>query len=263
MNKRITLLSSSFLGVMVFIMLLPLLATFLNSISSEWSHTVLPSGITGYFYKAVLFEPRFHTALLHSVTVALSALALATIFIVPAVIVAHFYWPTLDRWMARLVILPYAIPGIVLTVGYLRIFSADPFSLVGSPFILVLVYIPICFPLSYICVKNSLRGLNTGELLDAARLLDISDFTLLRRVVLPCVMPGVMVSSVLNFAGLISEFVYARMLVGGSFETLQMYMFAQRNLSGHVSSVIVILYFILILAITFIAFRLTRQTEYH
>lgn len=185
MKARITRLSGGFLSVMIFIMLLPFFATFLDSISSEWSDTILPSSITGTFYREVLSEPRFHAALLRSVIVAASALVLASLIFVPAIIVAHFYWPMLDRWMARLVILPYAVPGIVLTVGYLRVFSSDPFPIVGSPIILVLVYIPACFPLSYICVKNSLQGLNTGELLDTGRLLGIRDFTLLLRVVVP------------------------------------------------------------------------------
>lgn len=263
MKERTGLLSGGFLCVMTFIMLLPILATFLNSISTEWSDTILPPGLSGAFYRDVLTEPRFHAALLRSLIVSVPALVLATLIFVPAIIVAHFYWPALDRWMARLVILPYAIPGIVLTVGYLRVFSSEPFAFVGSPLILIFVYIPVCFPLSYLCVKNSLRGIDGGELLDAGRLLGVSDFTVHRRVVVPCILPGVMVSIVLNFAGLISEFVYAKMLVGGSYETLQMYMFSQRDLSGRLSSVIVILYFILILIITVIAFRLVRQTEHH
>lgn len=254
-------LSNGFLGVMIFLMLLPLIATFLNSIATQWSDTILPSGMTGSVYGEVLSDARFHAALLRSVTVAAIALLLGTLIIVPAVVAAHVYWPALDRWMARLVILPYAVPGIVLVVGYLRIFSGPPLAIGGSPLVLVLVYVPLCFPMFYIGVKNSLRSLDVRELLDAGRLLGVGDTAILRRVVLPCILPGVTVAAVLNFAGLISEFVYAKMLVGGDFETLQMYMFAQRSLSGRISSVIVVLYFLLILAITFVAFRLLKNTE--
>ncbi|PRD42577.1 ABC transporter permease [Phyllobacterium phragmitis] len=250
-----------FLGLMVFVMLLPLIATFMNSVASEWSGTVLPSGLTGQYYASVLADPRFHAALLRSVAVAAVALALATAIIVPAVVAAHIYWPALDRWMARLVILPYAIPAIVLMVGYLRIFSAPPLQIGGTPLVLVLTYVPLCFPMFYIGVKNSLRSLDIADMLNAGRLLGASDLAILRRVVLPCILPGVTIAIVLNFAGLISEFVYAKMLVGGNFETLQMYMFAQRSLSGRISSVIVVLYFMLILAITLIAFWLLTKTE--
>ena len=261
MMRRVSSLSTVWLSVMIFIMLLPLMATLLNSVATEWSDTILPSGITSGFYREVLSDTRFYAALLRSVTIAIIALSLGTLIIVPAVLTAHLYWPTLDRWMARLVILPYAVPGIVLMVGYLRIFSGPPFAIDGSPLVLVLVYIPACFPMFYIGVKNSLRSFNARDLLDAGRLLGIGDLAILWRVITPCMLPGVMVAVVLNFAVLLSEFVYAKMLVGGNFETLQMYMYAQRNLSGHISSVIVIFYFLLILIITFFAFRLLRHTE--
>ncbi|YBV94461.1 ABC transporter permease subunit (plasmid) [Phyllobacteriaceae bacterium JZ32] len=251
-----------FLGLMVFAMLLPLIATFMNSVASEWSGTMLPSGLTGEYYASVLADPRFHAALLRSVVVAAIALSLATLIIVPAVVAAHIYWPALDRWMARLVILPYAVPAIILMVGYLRIFSGPPLQISGTPLVLILTYVPACFPMFYIGVKNSLRGLDTADFIDAGRMLGLRDTAILWRVVLPCILPGIAIAVVLNFAGLLSEFVYAKMLVGGNFETLQMYMFAQRSLSGRISSVIVVLYFLMILAITFIAFRLFAKTEH-
>lgn len=253
--------SRVFLALMALALLLPLIATFLNSIASDWSGTALPAGWTGRYYADILADERFRAAVLRSVIVSAVALVLATAIMVPAVVAAHVYWPALDRWMARLVILPYAVPGIILMVGYLRVFSGPPLQIVGTPLVLVLTYVPACFPMFYISLKNSLRGLDTAELLDAGRLLGIGDLAILWRVVLPCILPSVALAVVLNFAGLISEFVYAKMLVGGNFETLQMYMFAQRSLSGRVSSVIVILYFLIILAITLGAFRLVRETE--
>lgn len=253
--------SSIFLAVMGFILLLPLIATLMNSFASEWSDTMLPQGWTLEFYHEVLSDPRFHAAMTRSIMVAVITLAIATVIIVPAIVVAHIYWPALDRWMARLVVLPYAIPAIILTVGYLRVFSGPPIQIGGTPAVLVLTYIPLCFPLFYICVKNSLSSLDTNDLLEAGRILGASDNSILRRVVLPCIMPGVMLGLILNFAGLLGEFVYAKMLVGGNFETLQMYMFAQRYLSGRISSVIVMIYFLVILVITLISLRLIKNTD--
>lgn len=250
-----------FLAVMAVALLLPLVATFLNSIATDWSGTALPAGWTWRYYAEIFADERFRAAVLRSVAVSAAALVLATLIMVPAVIVAHVYWPALDRWMARLVILPYAVPGIILVVGYLRIFSGPPLQIGGTPLVLVLTYVPACFPMFYISLKNSLRGLDTADVLDAGRLLGVGDLAILRRVILPCILPSIALAVVLNFAGLIAEFVYAKMLVGGDFETLQMYMFAQRSLSGRISSVIVILYFLIVLAITLAAFRLVRETE--
>lgn len=253
--------ASLFLWLMALIMVSPLLATMLNAVATDWSGTLLPAGLTVDNFVTILSDPRFHAALLRSTLVAAAALTIATLIIVPAVVSAHIYWPALDRWFARLVILPYAAPGIILVVGYLRIFSAPPLQIGGSPMVLVLTYVPLCFSMFYIAVKNGLRNLDINELLDAGRLIGASDLAILRRVVLPSILPSIAVAIVLNFATLFSEFVYAKMLVGGNFETLQMYMFAQRSLSGRITSVIVILYFLLILAFTLIAFRMVRETE--
>ncbi|MCW0983431.1 ABC transporter permease subunit [Agrobacterium deltaense] len=261
MTQRHSKGSSLFLWVMALVMISPLLATMMNAVATDWSGTLLPAGLTASNFVTILSDPRFHAALLRSTLVAAAALTIATIIIVPAVVSAHIYWPALDRWFARLVILPYAAPGIILVVGYLRIFSAPPLQIGGSPLVLVLTYVPLCFSMFYIAVKNGLRNLDITELLDAGRLIGASDLAILRRVVLPSILPSIAVAIVLNFATLFSEFVYAKMLVGGNFETLQMYMFAQRSLSGRITSVIVILYFLLILAFTLIAFLMVRDTE--
>lgn len=252
---------SVILWVAGILLLLPVLATFLNSIATGWTGAILPSGIAFDAYQTILSDGRFQSALVRSVVVAALALLLACMIIVPAVIAAHIYWPSLDRWMARLVILPYAVPSIILMVGYLRVFSTPPLQISGQPVVLVLTYVPLCFPMFYINVKNSLQAIDTSDLLEAGRLLGVSDMRLLRRVILPSIFPGIALAVVLNFAGLMSEFVYARMLVGGQFETLQMYMFAQRDLSGRLSSVIITIYFLLTLLITFAAFRLVWRTE--
>ncbi|MBB3809741.1 ABC transporter permease [Pseudochelatococcus contaminans] len=253
-------LSRVFLIAVAAVMALPVVATAIDAFAAEWAHTLLPTGYTTEYFMTVVGDPRFIAAMGRSLTVAAAALAIATVLIVPAIVSAHIYWPALDRWFARLVILPYAVPAIVLVVGYLRVFSNPPLQINGTPLVLVLVYVPVCFPMFYISVKNSLRGLAIDDLLNAGRLVGANDAVILRRVVLPCILPGIMIAVVLNFAILFSEFVYAKMLVGGNFETLQLYMYAQRNLSGRITSVIVLIYFILLLLMTLVSLRLA-ETE--
>lgn len=253
--------TTAILAVVVAVMFLPVIATAINAIATDWAGTLLPAGVTWQYFSTVLSDPRFHAALLRSLVVAGAALVLATAVIVPAIVAAHIYWPRVDKWMARLVILPYAVPAIILSVGYLRVFSAPPLRISGTPLVLVLVYVPVCFPIFYITVKNSLRGLQVRELLDAGHLIGASDVAILRRVILPCIMPGIAVAVILNFAGLLSEFVYAKMLVGGDFQTLQMYMFGQRHASGRISSVIVVLYFAIVVVTTLAALKLVDRSR--
>jgi putative spermidine/putrescine transport system permease protein len=233
--------------VAVVLMVLPIVAVILNAFASEWSGTILPAGYTLQWFERVLADPAFQASIGRSIIVTLGALLLSAAVTIPAVIVGHLYWPRFDGWLARLVVIHYALPAVVLVVGYYRLYSAPPLALNGTPYILFLAYVPAFFPLLYISMKNGLRALPTSDFLAAGRLLGASDITIVRRVILPSIMPGILIGLVLNFALGLSEFVFANMLVGGHFETLQIYMFKQRQASGRITSVVVAAYFIVML----------------
>ena len=138
----------------------------------------------------------------------------------PAILVAHCYFPTLDRWMAGLVILPYAVPSIVLALGLLRLYSGNyGVVLNGTPWVLIFGYMPLAASLYYMPIKNNLRALQVDELFEAGRLSAPAIF-IMWRIVLPCVKQGLIIGLVMNFTLAISDFVYANLLVGGHFPTL-------------------------------------------
>lgn len=249
----------AFLLLAVVLMSLPYLAISLNAFVTYWTSGILPGGLTLDVVSGVLTDPRFQAAFGRSLLVAALSLALSILLIVPAILVGHCYWPLLDRWLARLVILPYAVPAVILVVGYLKIFSAPPVAINGTIWILVLSYVPLCFPMLYVSVKNALQGLPVADWLDAARLVGARDEAIFMRVVLPAIAPAILLALVLNLGILLGEFVYANLLVGGRFETLQIYMFAQRSESGRVTSAIVLFYFIGLMAVTAIGVHLSGR----
>ena len=226
------------------LMVLPVCAVVLNAFATDWSGTILPSGFTLQWFDRVVADTAFRAAIT-----------------IPAVIVGHLYWPRLDAWLGRFVVIHYALPAVVLVVGYFRLYSGRPLQLNGTPYILFLAYVPAFFPLLYISMKNGLRALPTSDFLAAGRLLGASDLTIIRRVILPSILPGILIGLVLNFALGLSEFVFANMLVGGHFETLQIYMFKQRQASGRITSVVVAAYFIVMLVGTAVALLATGRRE--
>ena len=62
--------------------------------------------------------------------------------------------------------------------------------------------------------------------------------------------------SLLSF--LLGEFVFANMLVGTRYETLQVYLYNMRATSGHFTSALVMSYFLLTLLLTWAANRFHR-----
>jgi putative spermidine/putrescine transport system permease protein len=248
------------IAIVMLLQVLPVVAVALNGIATEWAGSVLPTGYTWRWITTTFADPRFSAAITNSLVVSVSSLAISVCVSVPAIIAGHCYLPALDRWLAALVIVPYAVPGIVLAVGLLRLYAGNyGLVLTGTPWILVFGYVPLGASFFYVPIKNNLRALPVAEFLDAGRILGASDFSVIRRVVLPAVMPGLVVGMVMNFALAISEFVYANLLVGGFYPTLQILMNVMSSGSGHLLSVLIAAYFVIVWAATSIMLAVTAR----
>jgi putative spermidine/putrescine transport system permease protein len=247
------------IGTVSLLLLLPVAAVGVSALATDWYSGLVPSGLTLRWFAQVLAEPAFQSALARSLFIAAGSVVLQLLVTVPAILAAHCYLPWLDRWMERLMVLPYALPQVVLVVGLLGIYANDPVVLIGTPWILLLGYLPLAFPLLYLPLKNNLRALDVHELLDAGHLVGAGDLVIARRVILPCVAPGLTVGLSMVFALSFAEFVFANMLVGGNFQTLAIYLFGQRQKVGQVTAVIVVIYFAAMWLSTLLALSVMRR----
>lgn len=242
--------------------LLPIVAVILNSLAVDWAGTVLPAGYTTAHIENIIADPRFTQSIVNSLIVGIGSLILTPLICVPAILVAHCYFPSLDRWMAGLVVLPYAVPGIVLALGLLRLYSGNyGIVLNGTPWVLIFGYLPLAAPLYYVPIKNNLRALRLSEIFEAGRLLGASDFVILWRIVLPSIKQGLIIGLVMNFTLAISDFVYANLLVGGHFPTLQIFMGVLNGGSGRKVSVLITAYFVVIFVATAIVVWATSRNS--
>ncbi len=259
MAERQDVLDRLLIGTVSLLLLLPVAAVAVSALATDWYSGLAPSGLTLRWFAQVLAEPAFQAALARSLFIAAGSVVLQVLVTVPAILVAHCYLPWLDRWMERLMVLPYALPQVVLVVGLLGIYANDPVVLIGTPWILLLGYLPLAFPLLYLPLKNNLRALQVHELLDAGHLVGAGDWMIARRVILPCVAPGLTVGLSMVFALSFAEFVFANMLVGGNFQTLAIYLFGQRQKIGQVTEVIVVIYFAAMWLSTVVALSMLRR----
>ena len=131
-----------------------------------------------------------------------------------------YYFPKLKGIMEVLIILPFAVPPVVSSVGLLQMFAGDPLPIVGTPWILIGTYFTITVPFMYRALSASLF---------------------------------------ISFSFLMGEFVFANMLVGTRYETLQVYLYTKRMTSGHLNAAIVSTYFFLTLIMTWAAMRFSRS----
>jgi len=231
--------------VVIAYMLTPVFGTIMFSIADEWGG-ILPKGYTLKWYEELFNDLRFWQAIGRSFLVSILSTVITLIVMVPAVFVAATYLPQYERLMQGIVLLPFALPGIVLAVGLMRIYSSGPIPLTGTIWILVGVYFTVIMPYVYQSVRNSLRSINAIQLVEAAEVLGAGKAQAFLRVVLPNIMPGLLVAGLLSISLLLGEFVLANMLVGGSFEVLQVFLFHKFSISGHLVSAIIVIFFTVI-----------------
>ncbi|PGM55685.1 ABC transporter permease subunit [Bacillus sp. AFS053548] len=248
-------------GLLVIYLLIPLVGTFLFSIAHKWDHTILPESYTLNWYIELFQDGRFFDAFQRTLFLIVITVFLSVSIMLPTIFIITVYFSKFEGILQAIAMLPYGIPPIVGAVGLIKLYSDGPFQIAGTPWILVGAYFVTILPFMYQGIRNSLRTLNAIQLVDAAELLGATKFQAFRTVVLPNILSGILVSSLLSVALLFSEFAFANLLVGGRFETLQIYLVDKLNSSGHLTSAIVITYYLVIMLLTGTVLKLSFRTK--
>ncbi|MFA0407244.1 ABC transporter permease, partial [Vibrio splendidus] len=196
-----------------------------------------------------------------SLFICVAALSLSVVLVLPAIFVVFYYFPKLDKVMNILILLPFAVPPVVSSVGLLQLYADSEISLIGTPWILIGTYFTIALPFMYRAIANSFEAINLHDLMDAAHLLGASTTKAFLLIILPNLKKGLMASLFLSFSFLLGEFVFANILVGTRYETLQIYLYNMRQTSGHFTSALVMTYFLFIFLLTWLASRFSQGTK--
>lgn len=249
----------SLMLLLMIYLLIPLLATGLYAFAKDWQTTVLPQSWTLEWLGEMFQDLRFLDALWTSLYLCLISVALSLVVMLPAVFVITVYLPRWETFMKGLVVLPYAVPGVVAAVGLIRTYSSGPIDIAGTAYILIGAYFVVILPYMYQGIRNSLLTVSAVELLNAAELLGAHRMRAFVTVILPNIWPGVIISTLLSFSVLFGEFVLTNMLVGGHIQTIQVYLYQRVGESGHLASAIAISYFAFILVMSTILMKLGRK----
>jgi len=141
----------------------------------------------------------------------------------------------------------------------LQFYADAPFPMLGTPWILIGTYFTIALPFIYRAIANNFMAINLKDLVDAAHLLGASTPKAFFYIILPNLKKGVLASMFLSFSFLLGEFVFANILVGTRYETLQVYLYNMRQTSGHFTSALVMTYFFFIFICTWLGSRISKS----
>lgn len=242
--------------ILALYLLTPLVGTLLYSFAGNWHSTILPEEWTFSWYLQLYQDNRFFQSLLRSILVISVAVFVSISIVLLTTFTVILYFPKKEGLLKTVTLLPYGIPGVALAIGLINIYSHESLNIAGTPWILFGVYAVVILPFAYQSIRNSLYAIHMIDLVQSAELLGATRLQAIWTTVLPNIKKGILSAVFLSVSMLFGEFALANLLVGGRFETLQIYLYQQLNKNGHTTSAIVITYYTIIMLFTFLLLRL-------
>ena len=148
----------------------------------------------------------FYPAIGLSLRLAVITTIITLVLMVPTTVYVHLRLPQIRRSMEGITILPIVIPPIVLIIGVLKV---APGFLLGTPYLLALVYVILAMPFAYRSLDAGLRAFDLRTMVEASNSLGAGWPTTLWRVVLPNIRTAMLSATVLTVALVLGEFTMA------------------------------------------------------
>jgi putative spermidine/putrescine transport system permease protein len=211
------------LGGLVVYLLLPVVAVVLYAFATKWTAHILPDGYTAKHWGAALQDPRLVEVVLRTFWLAIAVTLIDIVLIVPAI---YWQWtrnPKIRPHLELTAAIPFVLPYVVIAFGILTLSGRFVPALQGTVWVLALGHVAIAFPFFYWAVDGAMAAANIPLLNEAAQTCGAAPLTILRRIVLPNIAPGIATGSMLVFAVSFNEFALVQILVGARYETISLF----------------------------------------
>lgn len=204
-RRRLTagqsVLAYGWIGLMLLVVLSPHLGILLMSFAKVWSFSVLPDAFTLQHYATVLTDARqmMGNTLLYCGMAASLDVVLGTAI---AYLILRTRLPA-RQWLDWAASVALAVPGLVLAIGYLRVFRGVnlPFSetpLVATWGLIMLAYAVRRLPYALRACYAALQQVHVS-LEESAQSLGASRLSTVRRIVVPLMAGGMLAGFVTSF----------------------------------------------------------------
>ncbi|MTI58659.1 MAG: ABC transporter permease subunit [Firmicutes bacterium] len=199
---------------------LPIVLTLIGSFGEKWYGTLLPEGFTLKWYNELFKDTMFVSAMKNSLVVSFFTVLISILLTVPAVYgIYRLNNKIFKKFLDNIIIIPIAVPPLVMGLGLIQTFNRSFFSLVGSTELLVLAHVIYTLPFMIKPVMANLEMLEWNILNDAADSLGVNSWFKIRRILIPNLAPGIFTGSLITFAMSFGEFQLAVLLTGSANQT--------------------------------------------
>ncbi|MEN3187911.1 MAG: ABC transporter permease subunit [Atribacterota bacterium] len=200
--------------------LLPVLLLFVGSFGEKWFGTLFPQGFTFEWYRTLFSEKMYLRSLQMSVLVGVLTVIATALLAIPTVYAVHISGRKLLRSLFdAMVILPIALPPIVLGIGLVQAYNWPSLSLVGTWQLLFFAHVIYSIPFMVKPIMANLEMLDWKTLEEAAESLGASQWYIVRRLLLPNLRLGILSGAIMTFAFSFGEFQLALILTSSESQT--------------------------------------------
>ncbi len=238
--------------VTTFLMLLPGLAAFFGLFFYPMMVAVVRSlrpegetvGWTLENYVAFLSQPKAHEVIVLTFVLAIASTLCSILFSIPLCLVLRQKLRG-HRFFRLTMLIPRVVPGLIGALGLLLLFGSrgwlNLFLVQFIPFIkepvhinytipgLILFYTWLYFPFTAVTTLSTLEGLDVA-IEEAASVAGANRWQVLRHVVIPLIMPGILAGSVLTFMAAFGSFSIP-LVAGGNYRPLSVEIYRQITLT--------------------------------
>jgi len=204
-------------------------------------------------------DPVVRLSLVNSLLVALGTVALGSLLYFAVAYIVHRTKLPGRRALELISVMPVAIPGLIIGLGYLWSWISIPAGIYGTLWIIVAAYVSQFSPQGVRAIAGSLVQIHP-ELEEGARLCGAGFLYTLRRVVVPLAWPGILASMILLLVLSFRELATALFLYTSDTQvfSLTMFDFWQRGSTGLVA-VLALVQSAILLVIVAIGQRIRRD----
>jgi multiple sugar transport system permease protein len=203
------------LVLLAVVVLLPFWWVFSSSIKApaeiiSRTPTMVPQSFTLEHFHKLLGTSDFPRYLLNSVLVSTVSMAITVVL---AVLAGYAFFRMNFRGQGtlyRLILVAYAFPGIVVLIPYYGMMSR--LGLVDSLAALVLINVALAVPFSIWMMRSFLATVPV-EIEEAARIDGASQMTILVRIIVPLIAPGIASVAIFAFIASWTEYLFASVII--------------------------------------------------
>ena len=260
MAKRTRVYANIVMTLVIVWLLIPLLATVIYSLFEDWTG-IIPQGFTLKNYNAIFSDQAFVKAMYQTVIICIVPILITIVVILLALFTVTVYFPRLEKYVQILCMIPYTIQGVILSVSILILYARSDSFLNGRMIMLMGAYCIIILPHIYNGIRNGMRAINMKMLLEAAEMLGDSKLKAFFRVIVPNIITGITVSSLLAVGLLFGDYVIIRNLSSTDVNNMQKFLYQSMKRSSTEASAVFVVIIMITFAITAVVLTLQGRSR--